>query len=52
MLRKPAGSIIALVFEMFLCLVALCFIGRILECLVDADAWDTDRLFSTRSRGD
>ncbi|KKK12854.1 hypothetical protein P175DRAFT_0557774 [Aspergillus ochraceoroseus IBT 24754] len=27
MLKKPAGSIIALVFEMFLCLVALCFIA-------------------------
>ncbi|KAI9369053.1 hypothetical protein BJX61DRAFT_545947 [Aspergillus egyptiacus] len=26
MLKKPAGSIIALVFEAFLCLVALCFI--------------------------
>ncbi|KAL5047331.1 hypothetical protein BDW71DRAFT_196781 [Aspergillus fruticulosus] len=26
-LRKPAGSLLALVFEGFLCLVALCFIG-------------------------
>ncbi|KAL3460034.1 hypothetical protein BJX64DRAFT_278779 [Aspergillus heterothallicus] len=28
MLRKPAGSIIALVFEIFLCLAALCFIDH------------------------
>jgi hypothetical protein len=26
-LRKPAGSMFALVFEGFLCLIALCFIG-------------------------
>lgn len=29
-LRKPAGSIVALIFEGFLCLVALCFIGTLL----------------------
>ncbi|KAL3441346.1 hypothetical protein BJX65DRAFT_299786 [Aspergillus insuetus] len=32
-LRKPAGSIIALVFEMFLCLVALCFIALALVAI-------------------
>ncbi|KAJ0415669.1 hypothetical protein BJY00DRAFT_317606 [Aspergillus carlsbadensis] len=32
-LRKPAGSIVALVFEMFLCLVALCFIALALIAL-------------------
>ncbi|KAL4753210.1 hypothetical protein BDW72DRAFT_169559 [Aspergillus terricola var. indicus] len=26
-LKKPAGSILALIFEGFLCLIALCFIG-------------------------
>jgi hypothetical protein len=40
-LRKPAGSIVALVFEMFLCLVALCFIGK--RPLLQVDVWVADR---------
>ncbi|KAL2811245.1 hypothetical protein BJX63DRAFT_433537 [Aspergillus granulosus] len=33
MLKKPAGSIIALAFEVFLCVVALCFIALALAAL-------------------
>ncbi|KAL2826009.1 hypothetical protein BDW59DRAFT_69487 [Aspergillus cavernicola] len=35
MLKKPAGSIVSLVFEMFLCLVALCFValGLVALCI-------------------
>ncbi|KAL4918470.1 hypothetical protein BDW62DRAFT_200848 [Aspergillus aurantiobrunneus] len=36
-LKKPAGSIIALVFEAFLCVVALCFIALALAALCIRD---------------
>ncbi|KAL4886222.1 hypothetical protein BJY04DRAFT_213754 [Aspergillus karnatakaensis] len=41
-LRKPAGSIIALVFEIFLCVVALCFValGIVALCIKNRPTGD------------
>ncbi|KAL6233948.1 hypothetical protein BDW75DRAFT_231577 [Aspergillus navahoensis] len=46
-LRKPAGSIIALIFEGCLCLVAMCFIALALAALCIKDRPTGDNLGST-----